>query len=146
MAKVPDELLEGVDWAKIVQRLVLYAHRKLGHQVPLAEAEDMAGEAIRQFLDPEYADWDPARQTLEMKLGSIVNGLFQNRSRVKRTNSEISHDFTATTPEQATTSSEPGPEARARSAKKERVPGRFSRKNSKGTITPRACSFLSATG
>lgn len=110
---MPDELLEGVDWKDTFRRLVLYAHRKLGHQVPLAEAEDMAGEALRQFLDPEYADWDPARQTLPMKLGSIVNGLFQNRTRIKRTDNEIGHDFTSPTATLPTTSPELGPDARA---------------------------------
>jgi hypothetical protein len=114
LAKVPDELLDGVDWNKRFQRLVVFVHRMLGANVPLEEAEDVAGEAIRRFLDPEYAGWDPEREpSLERHLGSIVNGLLRNRIRVKATTHEVAHDF-ASSPVMAVVSSPaPDPEDRA---------------------------------
>ena len=73
------------DWADIFRRLTLFAFRRRelrGSRGSLADAEDLAAEAIRRLLDSEYADWDPNREPdLLRQLGSIVNGLLSNELR-----------------------------------------------------------------
>lgn len=113
MAKVSDQLLEAIDWNRTFQRLVVYAHRRSGCRMPLSEAEDVAAKAICQFLDPEYADWDPERQTLLLKLGSIVNGLLRNRTRTKATSAVLAVDFMSSPVAVLAASESPGPETRA---------------------------------
>ena len=106
-------LLEAIDWNRTFQRLVVYAHRRSGCRMPLSEAEDVAAKAICQFLDPEYADWDPERQTLLLKLGSIVNGLLRNRTRTKATSAVLAVDFMSSPVAVLAASESPGPETRA---------------------------------
>jgi DNA-directed RNA polymerase specialized sigma24 family protein len=79
---------DSVDWADIFRRLVLFAFkRRQGRGITgsLADAEDIAAEAIRRLLDSEYAGWDPKLEPdLLRHLGSTVNGLISNESRSAR--------------------------------------------------------------
>jgi hypothetical protein len=62
--------------------LTSFAQRRLGPHASWAEAEDLAQDAIRRAFDPAHVAWDPRRQPdLFRYLGSIVNGLVQNRRR-----------------------------------------------------------------
>jgi DNA-directed RNA polymerase specialized sigma24 family protein len=75
-------LLETASWDEIARRLSLFARRRLGSRGTMEDAQDLAFEAIRRALDPDYADWDPGAQpSLLRHLGSVVNGLIQNRTR-----------------------------------------------------------------
>ena len=79
---------DSLDWADIFRRLVLFAFRRgqlRGVAGSLADAEDIAAEAIRRLLDSDYADWDAGREPdLLRYLGSTVNGLISNASRAAR--------------------------------------------------------------
>ena len=79
---------DSVDWADIFRRLVLFAFRRRqvrGITGSLADAEDIAAEAIRRLLDSDYAGWDPNLEPdLLRHLGSTVNGLISNESRSAR--------------------------------------------------------------
>jgi len=79
---------DSVDWTDIFRRLVLFAFkRRQGRGITgsLADAEDIAAEAIRRLLDSEYAGWDPRLEPdLLRHLGSTVNGLISNESRSAR--------------------------------------------------------------
>ena len=79
---------DSVDWADIFRRLVLFAFRRRqvrGITGSLADAEDIAAEAIRRLLDSDYAGWDPNLEPdLLRHLGSTVNGLISNESRGAR--------------------------------------------------------------
>jgi len=51
----------------------------------LADAEDIAAEAVRRLLDSDYAGWDPNLEPDILRhLGSTVNGLISNESRAAR--------------------------------------------------------------
>jgi hypothetical protein len=84
----------SLDWADIFRRLVLFAFRRRqlrGAPGSLADAEDLAAEAIRRLLDSDYAEWDPNREPdLLRHLGSTVNGLISNESRAVRVRVERS--------------------------------------------------------
>ena len=79
---------DSVNWADIFRRLVLFAFRRRqvrGITGSLADAEDIAAEAIRRLLDSDYAGWDPNLEPdLLRHLGSTVNGLISNESRAAR--------------------------------------------------------------
>jgi hypothetical protein len=79
---------DGVDWGNIFRRLVLFAFRRRqvrGITGSLADAEDIAAEAVRRLLDSDYAGWDPNLEPdLLRHLGSTVNGLISNESRAAR--------------------------------------------------------------
>jgi hypothetical protein len=79
---------DSVDWVDIFRRLVLFAFRRRqirGITGSLADAEDIAAEAIRRLLDANYAGWDPTLEPdLLRHLGSTVNGLISNESRSAR--------------------------------------------------------------
>lgn len=114
MAKVPDELLQGVDWNKVFRRLVVYAHRKLGARASLAQAEDLAADAVQRFFDPKYANWDPEHcPSLDWHLGSIVNGILRNRVRRKSTTHEMPHDLTSSPAVLAAVCPDQSPESRS---------------------------------
>jgi hypothetical protein len=85
---------DSVDWADIFRRLVLFAFRRRqvrGISGSLADAEDIAAEAIRRLLDSDYAAWDPKLEPdLLRHLGSTVNGLISNESRSARLKVESS--------------------------------------------------------
>lgn len=114
--KVSDEVLEGQDWNRVFQRLTLYTYRRLGSRATIDLAQDVAAEAIRQFLDPDYAEWDQEKEpSLQRRLGSIVNGLLRNWRRDKATNVEVLHDFVDAVP-QKVPSGLSSPEARSAAA------------------------------
>jgi hypothetical protein len=79
---------DNLDWADIFRRLVLFAYRRRqsrGAQGSLADAEDLAAEAIRRLLDTNFADWNRgAEPDLLRHLGSTVNGLLSNELRGAR--------------------------------------------------------------
>jgi hypothetical protein len=76
--------LESIDWPDVIRRLTVFAMKRLGSRGSLADAEDLAGQAIRQFLDPDYASWNPEEEPdLLRHLGSILNGVLNNSLRRK---------------------------------------------------------------
>jgi hypothetical protein len=79
---------QNLDWADTFSRLVLLAFRRRqfrGLPGSLAEAEDLAAEAIRRLFDSNYKPWDPVREPdLLRHLGSTVNGLLSNDMRAAR--------------------------------------------------------------
>ncbi len=76
--------LDSIDWPNVFARLTLFAMKRLGSRGSLADAEDLAGEAIGRFIDPEYAAWKPEVEPDLLKhLGSILNGILNNRLRSK---------------------------------------------------------------
>ena len=85
---------QKLDWADIFRRLVLFAFRRRqlrGMPGSLADAEDLAAEAIRRLFDSNYAPWDPAHEPdLLRHLGSTVNGLLSNEMRAARVKLERS--------------------------------------------------------
>jgi hypothetical protein len=85
---------QKLDWADIFGRLVLFAFRRRqsrGMPGSLADAEDLAAEAIRRLFDSNYAPWDPAGEPdLLRHLGSTVNGLLSNEMRAARVKLERS--------------------------------------------------------
>jgi hypothetical protein len=85
---------QNLDWADTFSRLVLFAFRRRqlrGLPGSLADAEDLAAEAIRRLFDSNYKPWDPAREPdLLRHLGSTVNGLLSNDMRTARVKLERS--------------------------------------------------------
>ena len=85
---------DKLDWADIFRRLTLFAFRRRqlrGVAGSLADAEDLAAEAIRRLIDSDFAEWDREREPdLLRHLGSIVNGLLSNEMRAARTKVENS--------------------------------------------------------
>ena len=88
-----EDALEKQDWAKITKRLTAYAKRRLGRNGRIEDAYDIAAEAIRQVLDPEYRNWNPGNEDLLWHLQSTVNGILHNRWRTKSQTQEHLHDF-----------------------------------------------------
>jgi hypothetical protein len=85
---------QNLDWADTFSRLVLFAFRRRqlrGLSGSLADAEDLAAEAIRRLFDSNYKPWDPVREPdLLRHLGSTVNGLLSNDMRAARVKCERS--------------------------------------------------------
>jgi hypothetical protein len=79
---------QTLDWADTFSRLVLFAFRRRqlrGLHGSLADAEDLAAEAIRRLFDSNYKRWDRVREPdLLRHLGSTVNGLLSNDMRAAR--------------------------------------------------------------
>ncbi len=92
-----EDALEKQDWAAIFKRLTAYALRWLGRNGRLEDARDIAAEAIRQLLDPEYRSWDPRDEDVLWHLQSTVNGILSNRRHTKSLSEERLHDFTSET-------------------------------------------------
>jgi len=93
MSTSSDDPFSKQDWKQIIKRLTAYAKRRLGRKATIQEAEDIASEAIRQVLDPDYRDWDPAKEELIWHLQSNVNGIINNRRRTKSLAMEQIRDF-----------------------------------------------------
>lgn len=96
MGTVPVQELEKYDWDDISQRLCKYAKARLGSRGTIQDADEIAQEALRRFLDPEYADWDRQKEpALLQHLGSVVNGILLDRVRKSRRHlkkeNEVSH-------------------------------------------------------
>ena len=70
--------LASADWASVTASLVEYARRHDWGADPSKTPEDYANAALAILRAPGYAEWDPRRQTLEERLGSLVNGLLRN--------------------------------------------------------------------
>jgi hypothetical protein len=84
--KLSSAFMLSCDWREVARRLTLFAFRRLGRGAQQSDAEELAQEALRRFLDPNYAGWDRSVEPdLLRHLGSIVNGLVSNRvQRAKR--------------------------------------------------------------
>ncbi len=85
-----DVQLEAINWGRVSLRLTLYAKRRLGKRGTIKDAEDLAMEALTQYLDPGY-EWNRDGDLKEV-LGSIVNGLIQNHFRRHSVRSERSNE------------------------------------------------------
>lgn len=86
---IPRDLLARQPWGELLQRLTAMAAIRLRGRPD--DAQQLALDAVRQFLEPESTvvwDYDlepsPARC-----LGSILNGLIRNFVRVHRNTAEI---------------------------------------------------------
>ncbi|MCA9670845.1 MAG: sigma-70 family RNA polymerase sigma factor [Myxococcales bacterium] len=88
-------MIDALDWADVLTRLVAYSLRRLRRfgVGNVADAEQIAQEAVRRLLDPEYGSsleaFDDAR-ALQWQLQSIVNGLINNYQRKRATRAELS--------------------------------------------------------
>jgi hypothetical protein len=72
-------LLAGVDWSKAERDARQFARKRLPRGASReADAEDIAATAIEQTLDPLYAWWDPAKNSIDEHLRSKVNRLVYN--------------------------------------------------------------------
>jgi len=84
----------SLDWADIFRRLTLFAFRRRQlrrAQGSLADAEDLAAEAIRRFIDCDHIGPDLKLEADVLRqLGSIVNGLLSNELRTVRARKERS--------------------------------------------------------
>jgi DNA-directed RNA polymerase specialized sigma24 family protein len=64
---------------RLRKKIVVYAYRLTKN---LADAKDLAHEAMSKAVDPEASPWDPEKQPkLLDHIGSIVNSLVANRRR-----------------------------------------------------------------
>ncbi len=80
--------LEATDWGDATAKLVAAVHRMLGRK-SLAEAKDIAQDAIVQVLDPDYKDWDPSANELLDHLASVAWGIVHNRRRTAKTRATV---------------------------------------------------------
>lgn len=86
---VSHELLLKHDWADVSRRLTLFVLRRMGQRQNVHDAEEIAQEAVRRFLDPNYAGWDEtAEPNLLRHLGSIANGVLSDRRQRSATTRE----------------------------------------------------------
>jgi hypothetical protein len=81
------ELPEGIDWGEMFERLFAYGTSKM--RMNPADAEQVAQEALRRFVDPKYAGWDREKEpSLFRHLGSIFNGVVRDMRTKKGFNQE----------------------------------------------------------
>jgi hypothetical protein len=79
-----EAILAAQDWGDLSSRLTRYVHVRL-RKGSWETAEEIAQEAITQFLDPAYATWDRERNPdVFDALGSVANGLVQNDFRKRQ--------------------------------------------------------------
>jgi DNA-directed RNA polymerase specialized sigma24 family protein len=81
------DALEAVDWADASARLTATARRMMGQRGNLADAKDLAQEAMSRVFDPDYKAWNPHEKTIQEHLASVVWGLLCNRHANKGENS-----------------------------------------------------------
>jgi DNA-directed RNA polymerase specialized sigma24 family protein len=85
-----DAILKSQDWGRIHAQLV--ASAKARTKSP-AMAEDLAQEAIRRVLDPNWEPWDPEKEpSLPQFLMRIVSRLVSNERTHSRAHREIVMD------------------------------------------------------
>lgn len=87
-----DELLAQQNWDEVIENLTEFSRRRLGRGARIADAEDIAMQAISQVLDPEYRSWNPEVSTLLEHLGSEVNGIISNLRRTRSRSEEVIAD------------------------------------------------------
>lgn len=79
-----DDVVDDYDWDETYRRLLAYSLNRLG-RARLADAEQLAQEALTQLFDSEHYNWDPdGGVSLIDDLGSRVNGLVLNLRRKER--------------------------------------------------------------
>lgn len=91
---IPDEEIQRHDWNDVSRRLTAYARWRLGWNANIADAEEIAQEALRIVLDPDFREFDPAKEDMMWHLQSNVNGIINNRRVKKALANEQLHDFT----------------------------------------------------
>ena len=93
MGSVSHQQLLEHDWSDISRRLTLFVYGRLGRGRSMHDAEEIAQEAVRRFLDPNYAQWDQGREpSLVRHLGSIANGVLSDRRQRKSSSNEELRD------------------------------------------------------
>lgn len=90
---IADEEIERHDWDDVSRRLTAYARWRLGWNANIADAVEIAQEAIRIVLDPEFREFDPAKEDLMWHLQSNVNGIINNRRKKKALANEKVRDL-----------------------------------------------------
>lgn len=81
-----------VDWAEVMVRLIAFAARRFPEGSD-EEVEDLAHEAVKRLLDPDYertwVDPNPTQASLLRYLGSEVNGMLVNLRRLRKRRGEV---------------------------------------------------------
>ncbi len=85
-----DKQLKDQNWPRIYKRTTAFALARIrpASQVTLANAEEIAQEAIGRLFDETYKQWDPAKEPLLEHLRSVVNGIAHNRFKMSKRRSE----------------------------------------------------------
>ncbi len=87
--------LDAVDWADVIPKVTLYAHRRLGRSLQAKErAKELVQDAITQLYDPARVRWDAESEPdIAYVLCGLVNGLVMNeRRRASRTREQVVED------------------------------------------------------
>lgn len=87
-----DDLLAQQNWDEVIENLTEYSRARLGYRARVADAEDIAMQAISRVLDPKYRAWNPETSTLLEHLGSEVNGIISNLRRTRSRSKEVIAD------------------------------------------------------
>jgi hypothetical protein len=90
---IPRDILVELPWRELLERMTAMAATRLARRPP-DDARQLAIEAVRVFLDPASSVvWDYDTEPDPSRcLGSILNGLFRNYFRTRRTTSEVATD------------------------------------------------------
>ncbi len=72
---------EGLRDERLRKGIVALAYRLTGNA---SDARDLAQEAMVRAIDPLKSPWDPAKQTLFLHVGSIMNSLLANKRRAEK--------------------------------------------------------------
>lgn len=105
---IPDDEIERHDWNDVSRRLTDFARWRLGWDANIADAEEIAQEAIRIVLDPDFREYNPAEEDLMWHLQSNVNGLINNRRKKKALAKEQLRDLQPETSDERFHQDNPG--------------------------------------
>lgn len=105
---IPEDEIERHDWDDVSRRLTDYARLRLGWNANIADAEEIAQEAIRIVLDPDFREFDPAKEDLMWHLRSNVNGIVNNRRKKKALAKEQLRDLQPETSDERFHQKNPG--------------------------------------
>jgi DNA-directed RNA polymerase specialized sigma24 family protein len=105
---IPEDEIERHDWNDVSRRLTDYARWRLGWNANIADAEEIAQEAIRIVLDPDFREFNPAEEDLMWHLQSNVNGIINNRRKKKALAKEQLHDLQPETSDERFHQKNPG--------------------------------------
>lgn len=105
---IPEDEIERHDWNDVSRRLTDYARWRLGWNANISDAEEIAQEAIRIVLDPDFREFNPAEEDLMWHLQSNVNGIINNRRKKKALAKEQLHDLQTETSDERFHQKNPG--------------------------------------